>query len=183
MTSNWCWATIAVRTPRPLSAANTRRNTPAACASSRANVTWAGVPTTAARSRPAAGNTWPTATATTGGATPASCRCRPTCWNPTPRAGCAIRAPATITRTPASPNPITRSTLPTSTACFAGSPSPTAPRWRAATSSPATMPRYVPTSTPNGLPTTPRCGSGSRSAAVCATSRPSRRCTAACRRA
>ena len=43
---------------------------PAACASSRANVTWAGVPTTAARSRPAAGNTWLTATATTGGATP-----------------------------------------------------------------------------------------------------------------
>ena len=35
----------------------------------------------------------------------------------------AIRAPATITRTPASPNPITRSTLPTSTTCFAGSPS------------------------------------------------------------
>ena len=28
-------------------------------------------------SMPAAGNTWPTATATTGGPTPASCRCRP----------------------------------------------------------------------------------------------------------
>ena len=31
---------------------------------------------------------------------------------------------------------------------------------------------------PNGLPTTPRCGSGSAAAAVCATSRRSRRCTA-----
>lgn len=61
-----------------------------------------------------------------------------------PRAGCAIRAPATITRTPASPNPTTRSILPISTACSAGSPSPTAPRWRAATSSPATMPRCAP---------------------------------------
>lgn len=91
-----------------------------------------------------------------------------------PSCGMCYRAPATITRTPASPNPITRSTLPTSTTCFAGSPSPTAPRWRAATSSPATMPRCAPTSTPNGLPTTPRCGSGSRPAAVCATSRPSR---------
>ena len=36
-----------------------------------------GGPTTAARSMPAAGNTWPTATETTGGPTPASCRCRP----------------------------------------------------------------------------------------------------------
>ena len=46
-----------------------------------------------------------------------------------------------------------------------------------------TIAKCAPTSTPNGLPTTPRCGSGSRPAAVCATSRPSRRCTAACRRA
>lgn len=36
---------------------------------------------------------------------------------------------------------------------------------------------------PNGLPTTLRCGSGSRPAAGSATSRSSRRCTAACRRA
>ena len=30
------------------------------------------------RSRRAAGNTWPTSTATTGGAIPGNCRCRPT---------------------------------------------------------------------------------------------------------
>ena len=106
--SSWCWATIAVRTPRPLFAANTRRNTPAACVSSRASATWAGVPTTSARSRPAAGNTWPTATATTGGATPQVADAgRPAGVRPLVRD--AIRAPATITRTPASPNPTTRS--------------------------------------------------------------------------
>ena len=34
--------------------------------------------TSGGRSRRAAGNTWPTSTATTGGAIPGNCRCRPT---------------------------------------------------------------------------------------------------------
>ena len=115
--SSWCWATIAVRThgrylPR------IRGEIPGRVrfVTGQRNVGWrANYRRTfeACRGKYVAycdGDDW--------WSDPASCRCRPTCWSPTPRAGCAIRAPATITRTPASPNPITRSTLPTSTTCF-----------------------------------------------------------------